>query len=262
MRQVGAHVGSLVHVTVSSPSGGKRTAPFRVVSQVSFPVLGGAVSLGTGAVMTIAGYEDTVCPRGSGPSSVHGRGIGDHQWRWDARSVSCPAHRGQAAINHYLDVVPINHRPRHHPDLSHQLRRGSQLPAHLWRDVGRRRCGDAGSSPRGERVAPPTRDRAPQGAGVRQSARLPPPWPGRPPRWRSSGSSSGSPSGWWLGQAIWKAFANNLGAVPVSVVPIWLVGVLMAGVIVVANLLAIGPALVATRSKPARLLRAPQLNAL
>ena len=32
----------------------------------------------------------------------------------------------------------------------------------------------------------------------------------------------------------------------------------IAGVFVVANLLAIGPALVATRSKPATLLRAPQ----
>jgi hypothetical protein len=58
------------------------------------------------------------------------------------------------------------------------------------------------------------------------------------------------------GQAIWRAFANNLGVVPVSVVPIWLVGGLVAGVIVVANVLAIGPALAATRSKPARLLRA------
>ena len=72
----------------------------------------------------------------------------------------------------------------------------------------------------------------------------------------------GVPLGVAVGQAIWKAFANNLGAVPVSVVPIWLVGALVAGVVVVGNLLAIGPALVATRSKPASLLRAPQLNAV
>jgi putative ABC transport system permease protein len=72
----------------------------------------------------------------------------------------------------------------------------------------------------------------------------------------------GVPLGVVVGQATWKAFANNLGAVPVSIVPIWLVGVLVAGVVVVANVLAIGPALVATRSKPARLLRAPQLNAV
>jgi hypothetical protein len=67
----------------------------------------------------------------------------------------------------------------------------------------------------------------------------------------------GIPLGVAAGQAAWNAFANNLGAVPVSVVPIWLVVGLAAGVIVVANLLAIGPALGAMRSKPARLLRSP-----
>jgi hypothetical protein len=70
----------------------------------------------------------------------------------------------------------------------------------------------------------------------------------------------GIPLGVAAGQAAW--IANNLGAVPVSVVPIWLVGALVASVVVVANLLAIGPALVATRSKPASLLRAPQQNAV
>jgi ABC-type antimicrobial peptide transport system permease subunit len=65
----------------------------------------------------------------------------------------------------------------------------------------------------------------------------------------------GVPLGVVVGQAIWREFANNLGVIPVSVVPIWLVVGLAAGVIVVANLLAIGPALSAMRSKPARLLR-------
>ena len=41
MRQARAHLGSVVRVTVSSPSGGRRTVPFRVVSQISFPVLSG-----------------------------------------------------------------------------------------------------------------------------------------------------------------------------------------------------------------------------
>jgi len=70
----------------------------------------------------------------------------------------------------------------------------------------------------------------------------------------------GIPVGVAAGQATWTAFANNLGAVPVAVVPIGIVGALAVGVVVVANLLAIGPALVATRSKPAALLQAPQRN--
>jgi putative ABC transport system permease protein len=59
------------------------------------------------------------------------------------------------------------------------------------------------------------------------------------------------------GQAMWRAFATNLGVIPVSVVPPWLVAGLVAGIIVVANLLAIGPGLAATRSRPGQLLRTP-----
>ena len=68
----------------------------------------------------------------------------------------------------------------------------------------------------------------------------------------------GVPLGVVIGQAVWRAFANNLGVIPISVVPIWLVGGLAADVLVVADLLAIGPA----QSKLARLLRATQLNAV
>ena len=66
----------------------------------------------------------------------------------------------------------------------------------------------------------------------------------------------GAPLGVVIGRVVWRAFANNLGAVPVSVVPIWFLVALLAGVVIVANLIAIGPALVATRSKPKELLRA------
>ena len=62
MRQVGAQVGSVVPVTVTTPSGAKRTVAFRVVSQVAFPVLAGVAGLGDGALFTIPGYEAAVCP--------------------------------------------------------------------------------------------------------------------------------------------------------------------------------------------------------
>jgi ABC-type lipoprotein release transport system permease subunit len=65
----------------------------------------------------------------------------------------------------------------------------------------------------------------------------------------------GVPLGVVAGRATWNAFADNLGAVPVSVVPVWLVCVLVAGVVVAANVLSVAPALVATRSRPGDLLR-------
>jgi putative ABC transport system permease protein len=67
----------------------------------------------------------------------------------------------------------------------------------------------------------------------------------------------GVPTGVAAGGLIWRVFATNLGVIPVSVVPIWLVVGLVAGVIVVANLLAAAPALAAARTNPAQLLRAP-----
>jgi ABC-type lipoprotein release transport system permease subunit len=67
----------------------------------------------------------------------------------------------------------------------------------------------------------------------------------------------GIPLGVAVGQAVWRAFATNLGAVPVSVVPVEIMAGLGVGVLVVANLLAVAPAVVAARSKTtAQLLRA------
>jgi ABC-type antimicrobial peptide transport system permease subunit len=65
----------------------------------------------------------------------------------------------------------------------------------------------------------------------------------------------GVPLGIVVGRAVWTAFGSNLGVVPVSVVPMWLIAGLAAGVIVVANLLAVAPALTAARIKPGLLLR-------
>jgi len=65
----------------------------------------------------------------------------------------------------------------------------------------------------------------------------------------------GVPLGLVVGKAVWNAFANNLGVVPVAVVPLLLSAAIAAGVLVGANVIAIAPAWVATRSRPSDLLR-------
>lgn len=65
----------------------------------------------------------------------------------------------------------------------------------------------------------------------------------------------GVPLGVAVGRAVWGPFISNLGAVPVSVTPILLLASLAAGVMVVANLIAVAPALVAKRYKPGELMR-------
>ena len=260
MRQVGAHVGSLVHVTVSLPSGGKRTTTFRVVSQVSLPVLGGAVSLGSGAVLTTAGYENTVCAPSPGRAACVEAGLATtNGGGMLVRFVSGP--RGKAAIKHYLDayrsITALAITPTSLINFGEAVNFplifgamlavvGAATLAHLLVVSVSRRRREIGLLKVLGFV-----NRQVASAMACQTTTL-----------ALIGIIVGVPLGVVVGQATWKAFANNLGAVPVSIVPIWLVGVLVAGVIVVANLLAIGPALVATRSKPARLLRAPQLNAV
>ncbi len=65
----------------------------------------------------------------------------------------------------------------------------------------------------------------------------------------------GVPLGLVVGRGVWNTFANNLGVVPVAVVPCLLTAAITAGVLVGANVIAIAPALVAARSKPGELLR-------
>ena len=64
----------------------------------------------------------------------------------------------------------------------------------------------------------------------------------------------GVPLGLIVGRAVWNAFANNLGVVPVTVVPTLVIAAIAVGVLVGANVIAIAPAWVATRSKPGDLL--------
>jgi len=64
------------------------------------------------------------------------------------------------------------------------------------------------------------------------------------------------PLGIAVGDAVWRAFAKNLGVLPVSVVPVPLVAALAVGALVVANVLAVVPAITAARCEPGELLRA------
>jgi hypothetical protein len=254
MRQVGAHVGSIVDLTLSAPSGGKRTVPFRVVSQISFPVIGGGiVSLGSGAVFTIAAYQAALCPGGPREAACRRAALATSSGGGlIVGVVAGPA--GRAAVNHYLAIDRSNVTLPITPTslinfgeaVNFPLIFGAMLAlfgaatlAHLL-------------------VVSVTRRRREVGLlkvlgfvnGQVASAVA----------WQATtlaliGIVIGVPLGLVVGPAVWRAFANNLGVVPVSVVPVWLIVVMVAGVLVVANLIAVLPALVATRSKPADLLR-------
>jgi hypothetical protein len=252
MSQVGAHLGSVVRVTVPVPSGATRTAPFRVVSQISFPVLAGAVSLGNGAAFTLAGYVNAVCPAGPRQKECRLAVVDGTNGGMLVSVVSGP--RGQAAINHYLDtyrslttlaVAPIS-LINFGEAVNFPLIFGAVLAIFgaatllhlLVVSVSRRR----------------------REIGLLKVIGFVNGQVASTVAWQATtlalvGIVIGIPLGLVIGQAVWKAFANSLGAVPVSVVPVWLIAVLVAGVVVAANLIAVGPALAATRYKVGVLLR-------
>ncbi len=252
MRQVGAHVGSIVHVTVPSPSGGKRTGLFRVVAQISLPVLNGIAGLGSGAQFDLTGFDDVVCPPGKGRATCDQQILATDDGGMLASFV--PGARGRDAIGHYVDtyrnlaVLPttptslVNFGEAVQFPLIFGLMLGlfgvATLLHLLVVSVARRR----------------------REIGLLKVLGFVNRQVGAAVAWQAStfavvGIVIGVPLGVAIGQQVWKAFATNLGVVPVAVVPIGLVVELAAGVVIVANLLAIAPALAATRFGPAQLLR-------
>jgi hypothetical protein len=252
MRGVGARVGSVVDVTVSLLSGGKRTVPFRVVAQMSLPVVGNAVALGTGAVFTLAGYEDAACA--PGPARTACRQDVAQSTNGGMLASFVPGPRGQAAVNRYLDrypsittlaITPIS-LINFGEAVNFPLIFGAMLALFgaatllhlLVVSISRRR----------------------REVGLLKVVGFVNHQVASTVAWQATtlavaGIAIGVPVGIVVGRAVWLAFADNLGAVPVSVVPVWLIGALIAAVLVGANLIALAPALVATRSKPRDLLR-------
>ena len=110
MRLVGAHLGSVVEVTVTTHSGAKRTEPFRVVSQNSFPQYGGFVSLGTGVLLTTADLVRIACLPGSHAGPVPTK---DRRMQTGGVRVSfASGPRGKAAMDHYVAAYsPIVSKP-------------------------------------------------------------------------------------------------------------------------------------------------------
>ncbi len=254
MRRVGRHVGSMVEVTVPTPSDGARTVPFRVVSQISFPVLGGAVSLGNGAALTTAGYEAAVCPPGPGrPACLRALFSGPISGGLLVSVVA--GRRGQAAVNYYLasyrSITALPVTPTSLVNFGEAVNfpfifggmlavSGAATLVHLLVVSVSRRRREMGllktlGFVNGQIVA----------AVVWQATAI-----------ALVGVVVGVPLGTVLGRLVWHAFADSLGAVPVSVVPTWLLAAVGVGIVVVANLLAVAPALAARRSKPQQLLRA------
>ncbi|HMK97092.1 MAG TPA: FtsX-like permease family protein, partial [Acidimicrobiales bacterium] len=252
MREAKARIGSVVRVTLPLASGGRAIALFRVVSQVSFPVLGGVTSLGNGAVFTLGGFEQMACPPGHRQVQCR-EALFVNATAGGLLASFVPGPRGQAAVDHYLVAYPSIAAPSIKPTSLVNFGEAFNFPLifaamlavfgaatllHLLVVSVSRRRYEIGLL------------KALGFVNAQVSAAV---------AWQATtlavvGVVVGAPLGIATGRAVWSAFANNLGAMPVSVVQSWLITVLVAGVLAAANLLAVVPALAARRSIPQELL--------
>jgi hypothetical protein len=254
MRQFHAHVGSLLGVGVTGPSGAKHTMPFRVVSTIPLPVVAGFAGLGNGAVVPLAGYEDAACPPGADQARCR-RGVASASLGSILTRV-VPGAKGQSAVTHLLDseqsvaVLPIT------PTALINFGEAVDFPLIFGAIV----AVFGAATLLHLLVVSVSRRRREIGLlkvlGFVNSQVV---WA---VSWQATtlavvGILLGVPIGLIAGRATWNLFASHLGVVPLSIVPVGLIAVLAVGVIVVANVLAVGPALAATRSKAGKLAETP-----
>lgn len=243
LHQVGAHIGSVVRVTVQRPTGGSRTVPFRVVGTASFPSDAGG-GLGTGSAFTMAGYLNAVCPPGRDVSGCRQAFAASQDFTVLARAKSGP--KGQAAIARYVAQGSAI-RPTTPTSLvnfgeavNFPLILGCVLALFgvatllhlLVVSVVRRR----------------------REMGLLKALGFVNLQVGATVLWQATtvalvGIVVGVPLGIIVGRIVWNVFATNLGAVPVAGVPGLMIAALALGVLVVANVLAVIPAVTSARRR-------------
>jgi ABC-type lipoprotein release transport system permease subunit len=256
MRGAGAQIGSTVRVTVTSPDGAPRTARLRVVGMLSFPADFGTGGLGTGAALTTAAYLAVQCPPSADPS-------GQQRCREAAAARpadgvlvhAAPGPAGDAALARHVGQHPGNAVTPTVPTALVSFGESANFPLLLGIVVAV--CGLATLAHL--LVVSVSRRRTESGllkalGFVRRQIAAVVLW--QAAAVAIAGIAIGVPLGLAAGRVIWRAFARNVGVVPVPVLPGWLIGALAAGVLVAALTIAIVPALTAARSRAGRALRA------
>ena len=252
MRVVGTHAGAVVPVRFASPAGHARTVPFRVVGTAALPtgVGDGEVGLGTGALLTLGGYEQAVCPHGPANEKC----VGSILANTAVLASATQSGSGHVAIEHIISTGQNYVGTPFTPTTLVNFGEAVDFPlilglilaifgaatlTHLLVvSVGRRR----------------------REIGLLKALGFVSRQVGATVYWQATtatlvGLVVGVPVGIALGRVIWRAFALNVGVVPDPVVDPWVIVGLGAAVLVGALLLAIGPAWAAARARPARLLR-------
>jgi ABC-type antimicrobial peptide transport system permease subunit len=255
MRQVGARVGSTVRVALSESSsagGATRVRTLRVVGTAVLPPDFSGAALGTGAVFTLDGLLGPVCPSGDRNRACLSALLVAQSGSFVVRTT--PGPQGTAALAALSRDYPSQvNFPRPPTDLVNfgeavnfplifglvVVLFGVATLLHMLLSSLNRRRREMGLL---------------KSLGfIRRQIALSVSW--QTTTVAAIGIALGVPLGIAAGRLVWDAFASNLGVVAVPVVTPWVVASIAAGTLVVANLLAVGPALAASRTRTASLLK-------
>ncbi|HEY6429393.1 MAG TPA: FtsX-like permease family protein [Acidimicrobiales bacterium] len=252
LSEVGAHVGSVVHVAVPEAGGGHGDArPFRVVGTAVLPSDFNSQGLGSGAIFTIGAVTGSSCDNGADHSCVVSTVVAANG---SFLVRVAPDAQGRAALRSlghaYGNQVNFPTSPTELVNFGEAVDFplifgvivvlfGAATLLHLLLSSLNRRRRDIGLL---------------KSLGLfRRQVALSVAW--QTTTMAVIGIVIGVPLGIAAGRAIWNAFADNLGVGTQPAVTASEIALLALGTLVVANLLAVVPAMVAARAKPASLLR-------
>jgi ABC-type lipoprotein release transport system permease subunit len=251
MRQVGAHLGSLVRVSVPGAQGGSHTASYRVVGTAVFsPNAPGG--LGTGALFTLEGVLGGRCSPGLRQRECLIQAVIGAGGSYVARAEPGPV--GQAAISRLAREYPAAAISLLTPASLVSFGEAVNFPLLF----GLILIAFGAATLLHVLVLSVFRRRREVGllkalGFVRRQVAISVVW--QTTTVALVGIVIGVPAGIIVGRGVWRLFANNLGVLPVPVVIAWVIVAVALGTLIVANVLAMGPALVASRSRAASLLK-------
>ena len=258
MRAVGATLGSTVVVKVIGSSGKAVMSTFRVVGSMVFPPSIGAGGLGTGAVVTLNAGLGAVCAPGPDVAScrtaVLHKLYAPRNSSWVLAVRAAPTAQGRAIEGTLLSRFSQLSTPLSVPTNLVNFGEAVSFPALLGITLA-----VFGAATLAHLLLASASRRRREFAllkvlgFVQRQVRASVGW--QATTVAVIGIVVGVPLGVALGGLVWRAFASNLGVIPVTVVSVGTVALIALGVLVVGNLLAILPATFAARTRPALSLR-------